>query len=163
MSSDADRERVSPAYRLIHHYRERAHAAVTRYNEASVTGDVGPDVRSDLAAAALDYFNALYEFRDEDALDESFDDRGIAWLDGADEETRVVERSLARANGATTTERVPLLQTVDPSVLVAVIRELNDVASELGLSARIEGSTPRTEITDEMVREVEEWREQNLE
>lgn len=163
MSSDADRERVSPAYQLIHHYRERAHAAIQRYNEQSWSGDVPADVRKDLAASALDYYNALYEFRDEDALEMPWDDRGIDWLDDAEHETVTVERSLNRANGATTMSEIPVIQAVDAARVVRTIRELNDIVGELGLGVRIDESTPRTEIPDELFEEVEEWRQRNLE
>lgn len=158
-ADDDERVRRSSAYRLIHHYRERAHAAIQRYNEATVNGGVSGDVRHDLAAAALDYYNALYEFRDEDALEDPWDERGIDWLEDAGEQTVEMESSLSRANGATTIEEVPLLQAVDPARLVQTMRELNDVANELGFSARIEESTPRTEITDEMIEKVEQWRQ----
>lgn len=160
MSSDAERERVSPAYKLIHHYRERAHAAIQRYNENSWSGDIPSDVHQDLATAALDYYNALYEFRDEGALEESWDERGIDWLEDAEHETVTVERSLNRANGATSYVEIPLIQAVDPAKLVRTIRELNDIAGELGLSAHIEESTPRTDLSDAMER-LEKWQQQN--
>lgn len=162
-TTDDDRERVSPAYRLIHHYREQATAAVQRYNEARVRGDVDERVQLDLATAALNYYNVLHEHRDEAALSEPWGERGIQWLEQAAQQSVVVEESLPRSNGATAASTKPKLLAVDPEAIKQTILELNDIAKELGLSIRIEESTPRTEITDEMIEEVDEWRKQNLE
>jgi hypothetical protein len=163
MSSDAEAQRRSPAYRLIHHYRERATAAIQRYNEALVKGSVSEEHRRDLAAAALDYYSVLHEHRDEEALDPHWDERDIAWLEDLAGETVEMEQSLPRSNGATTSVERPAILAVDASRLRDLILELNDVAKELGFSARVEESTTRTEITDEMLDKVEEWRKANLE
>jgi len=161
MSSESESARTSPAYRLIHHYRERATAAVQRYNEAIVTGGVPADVKQDLATAALDYYNVLYEYREEEALDEEWDERGISWLEELANETVTVEQSLPRSNGATTTTERPAILSVDAHRLKELILELNDVAKELGFSAEVAQSTNRTEITDEMIEKVEKWHQEN--
>lgn len=163
MAAENDQSRVSPAYRLIHHYRERAAAAVQRYDEAIVRGTVPQSVRRDLATAALDYFHILHEHRDEEALEEPWDERGIEFLEELQGETVTVEQSLPRANGATTYVERPAILAVDPRRLTRAILELNDIAKELGLSAEVRESTNRAEITDEMLEWVEEWRQANQE
>jgi len=164
MSSDADGERhTSPAYRLIHYYREQAMGAIDRYNSAVVTQNVSDRVQRDLAQAALNYYYALHEHRDEDALEEPWDERGIKWLEEIQNETVTVEESLPRSNNTSTVTTKPALLAVDPERLKGVILELNDVAKELELSARVKSSTPRAEITDGMMEDIEEWRQANLE
>lgn len=163
-SQDDSGESRSPAFRLIHHYREQAMGAVHRYNQRKVTERaVGTTIQQDLATAALNYYYALYEFRDAGALQEEWDDRGVAWLEEAEGQTVTVEESVPRANGATKTVEKPLLRTVSPQKLKRAILELNDIANELGFSAEASGSSPRTEITDEMIEKVEEWQQRNLE
>lgn len=163
MATEQDSSRVSPAYRLIHHYRERAAAAIERYNNARVRGHVPETVQIDLASAALDYYHILYEHRDEEALDEPWEERGIDWLEEFAGTTVTVEESLPRANGATREVQKPAIQTVEPGRLKQVILELNDVANELGLSAEVKESAPRTDISEDLIEEVEEWRQANLE
>jgi len=162
MSTD-DEQRTSPAYRLIHFYREQAMGAIQRYNTALVNQRVTDRERRDLAQAALNYYYALYEHRDEDALEEPWDERGISWLEDAQHETVAVEESVPRANGATTVTEKPALLALDADRLKDAILELNDIAKELDLSARVKSSTPRTEITEEMIEDVEQWRQSNLE
>lgn len=154
---------ASPAARLVHHFREQAMAAVGDYDEALTHGGVPEAVQRDLAKAALDYYNALHEHREEDALDEPWDERGITWLEEAEGATVEVKQQLPRSNGATTTRRKPMLMAVDPERLRNTIRELNEVANELGFGPEIANSVHRTEISDEVIEEVEEWRQENLE
>jgi len=163
MSSESDERRPSPAYRLVHHYRELAMAAVQRYNHALVAGQVSESITRELAETALNYYYALYEARDENALDEPWDERGIAWLEEAERRTVEVETDLPRANAATTVETQPAIMAADPEDLKAAILELNDVANELGLSLDVRESTPRSEITEEIMEDVEQWRQANLE
>lgn len=162
MSTSDDETRVSPAYRLIHFYREQAMAAVQRYNSAVVNDQVAERIQRDLAEAALNYYYVLHEHRDEDALEEDWDERGIAWIEDAQTQTVTIEESLPRSNAASTVVEKPALLSVDAIRLKQVILELNDVAKELGLSADVKSSTPRTEITEEMIEEVEQWRQNNL-
>lgn len=42
-------------------------------------------------------------------------------------------------------------------------RELSDVAEQLGALSEFDASTPRTEITDDLIDEVEQWRQRKLE
>jgi len=161
-SNDQQESGFSPAYRLIHHYREHATAALDRYHSALVNDRMNEQIRLDLATAALNYYKVLHEFRDDDALDEEWYDRGIAWIEDAAGKQIVVEKSLPRANGATTTTTQPALASTPAEDLEQLILELNDVARELGFSAETTKSTTQTEISDEMMDKVKEWQQQNL-
>lgn len=64
-------------------------------------------------------------------------------------------------SGKTETEK--RRQRVPMPKLRRASRELSEVAEKLGALSRFDASTPRTEITDELIEEVEEWRQANLE
>lgn len=54
-------------------------------------------------------------------------------------------------------------ERVDVDRLKRAARELSDVAQKLGALSQFDASTPRTEITDELIQEIEEWRQRNIE
>jgi hypothetical protein len=51
---------------------------------------------------------------------------------------------------------------LDPSEASIVLRLLDSLVQHCGWGASASGSTPRTEITEELIEEVDEWRKQNL-
>jgi len=148
--------------KIIRTAREEAAAAVRQFNRARVSGNVTLRVRRDLADAALNYYDALHDYRDEEALREPWEERGIIWLEEAASETVTVQQSLPRANGATKSVERRYLLAVDPAEIRDTIRELHDVAKELGFSPKAKQGTVRTEIGEELIEEVEEWRQNNL-
>jgi len=140
--------------KIIRTAREEAAAAVRQFNRARVSGNV--------TLRALNYYDALHDYRDEEALREPWEERGIIWLEEAASETVTVQQSLPRANGATKSVERRYLLAVDPAEIRDTIRELHDVAKELGFSPKAKQGTVRTEIGEELIEEVEEWRQNNL-
>lgn len=61
------------------------------------------------------------------------------------------------------TREDPQRRRVPIDKLRRAARELAEAAEELGALSEFDASTPRTEITDELIEEVEEWRQENLE
>jgi hypothetical protein len=86
---------------------------------------------------------------------------GLAAIDGEFNRVQRAREEYADATGrhATTTQRAEPLPV---EVLLAAARLLDGAAQELDLLYSVSESTPRTEITDEMIEEVEEWRKQNV-
>jgi hypothetical protein len=145
MSRDDDERRSRENDKIVRSAREEAAVAVRQFNNARRAGRVTSDVRSELARAALNYYDALYEYRDEGALDTEWSERGIEWLEAAADRTVTVDKRLPRRNGATQKTQKPAILTVAPSRLRDAIRELNDVAKELGFSRSAREVTPSDE------------------
>lgn len=87
---------------------------------------------------------------------------GLSKLDGW--RTRQVQRreSIGGYLGGQTRETRER-QRVAIGKLRRAARELSDVAEQLGALSEFDASTPRTEITDELIEEVDEWRKQQIE
>jgi len=141
----------------------RVLAARQAYREAQLADRVTGRHIKDLAVTAEQYRTVLYEFRDEDALDPEWDERDLDWLDDYLGETVEVEVPGPGMTRNTQTESIPAIQTVDPERIVELTRNLDDVRRELGFAANVDESTPRTEIDDELLDKVEQWRQQNVE
>jgi hypothetical protein len=122
---------------------ERAHidamAAVKQYHERELAKE---KIQRDLKNAALNYYEALYPYRDEDVLDTPWEERGIQWLKRAKNETVLVPERLERANNATKVVSKPKLMEVEPERLVGAIEEMNDIAKELGLGLPVQAKKP---------------------
>lgn len=93
---------------------------------------------------------------------EEVDVTGLGHLESWFDESRVERREISDAFGTRiVTEERP--QRLAPDVLFRVCRGLDEAAKELGVLTESTESTARTEITKEKLKEVEEWRDQNLE
>lgn len=151
---------------IVREARYEAALAIQTYNRARRDGRVNLAVRKELAQAALDYRDALYEYRIEDALSQPWDERGrwdegLDWIESAVDQSVDVEKDLGRRNGNTEPVTRPKLLAVDPRELRDTIRELNDVAKELGFSREAKSGTHRAEIDDELMQKYHEWHKQH--
>lgn len=86
---------------------------------------------------------------------------GLRKLDDWQTETKTVQSELGgfmsgRNTSQTTKRRVPI------DKLKRAGRELSNAAQKLGALSEFNKSVPRTEITQEMIDEVDEWRKQNI-
>lgn len=100
-----------------------------------------------LAEALADYRDVLWEFRDERALEEPWDERdvNVDVVDTLLTETTTVERTLNRRGSPTEEIQVPLVEQVDSQLLLQIGKELDSIAKELGFSARAKQPTPSEE------------------
>jgi hypothetical protein len=69
------------------------------------------------------------------------------------EQTRTAGRTQRRDS-----QRVPAVAQVNAETLVDLGQELDRVANQLGFGARTKDSVPKTEITNGLIKEVEQWR-----
>lgn len=86
---------------------------------------------------------------------------GLKTLTEWTDKTEVITEKQGRYRPTTVKKVKPL--RLPPENLLRAARLLDQAAEELGLLATVTAATPRTELTDEMVEEVEEWRQENLE
>lgn len=149
--------------RVVYEHEIAALSAIHDYRAAKLNGQVTDRHVRELAQRALDYREVLHKYRSKDALDPEWDERPIHWIEEYQNRTVQVEQSSGRLNNNTTLAEKPAILSIDPERLVYVIRELEDISDELGFSATISESTPRTKIDNELIEEVEEWRQKNLE
>lgn len=86
---------------------------------------------------------------------------GLETLTEWTDKTEVVTEKKGRYRPTTVQKVKPL--RLPPEALIRAARLLDQAAEELGLLATVTAATPRTELTDDMIEGVEEWRQKNLE
>jgi len=149
--------------RMIYEIRRRVQAARNQYWADGVDAEVSDRTHRELAIAALQYYDVLYEFRSEQILDE--DD----WPDVEVLRERVGKTVRRRERSdvfgeQSTVRQVPAVSEVPVEQIVDITENLDDLAKTLGFGASATAeSTHRTEIDDELIKEVEAWRQRNLE
>lgn len=158
---DQERDDAAPK-RLIYEMREEVQAARNQYHDEGAYGDISSETHLELAAKAIQYYDVLYEFHDEPILDEE-DFPDIAPIRDRIGEKAARMRGGGGRSGGVTTEQVPAVTEVPISQIIQITKDLDAVAKKLSFAATAADSTPRTEINDELVEEVEQWRQKNLE
>jgi hypothetical protein len=74
-------------------------------------------------------------------------------------ESVVVEQTRASGRGQfQETERMPAVAHVTADTLLELGQELDRVANQLGFGAATKNTVPKTEITNALIKEVEQWR-----
>lgn len=87
--------------------------------------------------------------------------KGLRYLDEWETTYLTEEKDMGGFfEGKKTTETTR--QRVDMPKLKRAARELSDVAEKLGALSEFAETTPRTEITEDMMEDIEEWRQANL-
>jgi len=100
------------------------------------------------------YAEAAQKSPDEDWRDElPVDPERLVGESVAVEQTRRVGRTQRRE-----TRRAPAVARVDAGTLLDLGKQLDKVAADLGFAAATKDSVPKTEITNALVKEVEQWR-----
>jgi len=128
---------TSHPLQLIYDVRRRVQAARSRYWAESVDSDVSETTHRALAVVAMQYHDALVEYRNELAQPE--DD----WPDISpihDAMGKTIERRVQTdvANEPSHIERVPAVQTIPTDVIVQITEQLDDVANQLGFAADVD-------------------------
>lgn len=163
--TEEDNSGETASQRLIREAKEEAwHARRALHRDLP---NPSPETKWQLATALADYRDLLVDYRDEDALDTEWGDRetNVDMIERLLSQTTTIEVSLNRRGNATETDTVPLVMSdqVTPGLLIDIAKELDSIFAELGFGPTVEGSTHRTEITEETIEEVEKWRKRNLE
>lgn len=150
---DADDRRQSEGRQLI--MGAKAEAFEARRTVRRELPDPSQGSREDLAAAIGDYYDLLSDYRDEGALDESFDERFSLNIDKLLKDTMVIEQSISSRNPHAVEEvEVPRVLDLTPTQLIGIAKELDDIAKELGFAAPARDPTPGTEATHDDVRQL---------
>lgn len=121
--------------RMIYEVRRRVQAARNLYWADGVDSNLSNETHRELAIAALQYYDVLYEFREESVLED--DD----WPDVEPLRERVNKTVRRREESEVfgeppTTNEVPAVQTLSSDHLVELTEELDDLAKTLGFGAK---------------------------
>lgn len=131
------------------------------YGELAQQGSCSRSTHQLLQTAVLRYWDAIHEYRDED--EDLWEEKDLDEIPRLAEETvRVSVSTPGYGQGSSTHER-PAISQVSADSLVELTHRMDEVAHELGFGAEARQKPTQTEITEEMVEDVEEWRQQNLE
>jgi hypothetical protein len=160
MRSDDDAGDRRPK-RVVYEHEIAALTAIHDYRDAKLNGGVPDRIVRELAQRALDFREVLHKYRNEDALDPAWDERPIHWIDDYQNETRLVEKPSSRRNSNTKTVEQPAILSVDPEALVDVIRELEDIADQLGFSAPVRSPTDHNQVDHDELAELLQLRGQD--
>lgn len=149
--------------RLLQEIREQVILVRSQYLSERGAGQVRPSTEQALRDVTIEYYEAIREHRGESVIAQDWDESGVAQVEELLEETTTVQRDRPGHGTAVEQAEVPLIQQVDPLVLVNLTRKMDDLCKRLGFSPAVNESTPRTEIDEELVEEVERWRQKTLE
>ena len=153
----ADRE----PKQLIYEMRREVQRVRNKYWQEGVNGGSSDKTHLELAARTLQYYDVLYEHRDEESTDKD-DWPDISPLrDRVNRHVKELEESAGRGRSVTMVER-PAVLDIPVGQIIAISEELDDLAKRLGFSAAVNENTPRTKLDGELLEEVEEWRKENI-
>lgn len=148
--------------RIVKEYAVKAYEVQEEYDSEGVEGYVSNETHKRLATVAVSYHRALKEYRDE-AIIEDGDLPDVAYLkQRLGQKITRKTKAPGRSSGVTGTS-VPAITEVPAGQIDNTIDELHDFRHKLGFTAKAADSTPRTSIDEDLVEEVEEWRQKNLE
>jgi len=126
-------------------------------------GGVSTETKRTVAVATLKLRDCLHEVRDAEAIADEWADSDLQQLDQLLHETVTTEEKTPGSGSNTRRVERPAIVAAPVSYLDDLSREIKDFAKDLGKGPSVNEQTPRTEITDEMIDKVEEWRQANLE
>lgn len=142
----------------------RARQAKSQYQQAAASGSVPPDVEQLVRDCAIELYNTLRWWRHEDKIEEVWEESDLdtfgALLKKRYETSQQSNPRLSAPGDRTTALAI---SQVPASQLIGYIDSLLEVARDLGFAPATDKPTTQTEITDEMIEEVEEWRQAVLE
>jgi len=135
----SDRDDPEPR-RMIYDIRRRVQAARNQYWAEGVDSNVSERTHRELAVATLQYYDVLYEFRDESVLTDN------DWPDINELRDRVGKTVTKRTHSGvfgetTTTNEVPAVTMLPADRIVTMSKDLDDLAKRLGFSATADSST----------------------
>jgi len=120
--------------RMIYEIRRRVQAARNQYWADGVDAEVSDRTHRELAIAALQYYDVLYEFRDESVLEEDDWPDVEVLRERVGKTVRRRERSDVFGEG-TTVREVPAVSEVPVADIVDMTENLDDLAKTLGFGA----------------------------
>lgn len=131
--------------RLIYDMRARVQQIRNRFWEEGVGGQFSATTKRDLAVVAIQYWDMLYEFRDEQVLDEG-DFPDITPVRSRIGKTTEVLADSPRRGGGVEVEAAPAVSELDDWYLLELTEQLDDLANRLGFAASAREATPHDDI-----------------
>jgi hypothetical protein len=161
MSDSDDGQSQGQFYQLIVETRYRMQQARNQYWEE--LGHVSDATHRRLAVALLQYHDVLMEHSDHsETIEEDWKESKVEQVRDLLGQTTPQAVDAPGDTQANDYVQRPAVLEVDAETLISISKDLDNIAAKLDFTASVTESTPRTEITDEMIEEVEEWRQQNL-
>lgn len=162
MSSRTDESGKQQWERIVREYALKAYEAQERWSEEGTEGYTSADTHKQLAKAAVSYHRVLKEYREEGVVE----DGEFPEIDFIEERLGETIQRTSPAPGRSrtaTVEEVPAVTEVPVQTIIDKIDELHSFREKLGMKGTVNKSTPRTNIGQDLVKEVEEWRQETLE
>ena len=142
--TDEERDDPQPK-RMIYAMRRHVQQIRNRFWEEGVNGQFSPRTKRELAAAAIQYWDCLYEFRDEQVLDEG-DFPDISPVRSRVGETTEVLGQSPRRSGGQQLRTVPAVTELSEDYLLELTEDLDDLSKQLGFGASAKETTPHDDI-----------------
>jgi len=112
--------------------------------------DIGRRVRVELATALMNYYDAVWEYADEDQrVAQAWDEYNMSQIERLDAETVEVPTATAGDTRATELVEESKLVMTDPAQLVEWSKQLDYLAKKLGLGKDIDSNRPTGRIGSE--------------
>jgi len=142
MSSDQDQLPSEDGFtRLVREARQQMQNARNLYwrEKNSGNGSVSWDVRELLARRAAQYYDILWEFKDnKQTVEQAWDASDVEVINRLSTETKSVEVEAPGDTSNTKEVQKPALAAISPQRLVELTKQLDTLANELGFAARTE-------------------------
>lgn len=142
MRRQDDEPETRAAERVVYEAREHLQAVRNQYWRERVSGTASPETKRELAVAAIQLYDVLWEHHDEDVIQGEWEASGVDELrEKLNEEIQVATETSGRSGGVQYETR-PAILGVDGDRLVAVSKSLEKLAKGLGFSANVSASRP---------------------
>jgi len=123
--------------RLVYMARHHMQAARNQYLSEMVQGGVSPQTKRQLATAAIQFYDVLWEHREERIVAEKWEELAVDQLKDALGSTVTVEQSVPGDTTNTRTVQRPAITQIDGQRIFEESKKLDQLAKELGFSAKI--------------------------
>jgi hypothetical protein len=125
-------------------------AARQDYFRAKLSQNVTTPILHELASALLAYYDVLWEHKPKrQDVKQAWEESNVDEIRELADQERIVQEEAPgdTHNGTATT--MPALMAADPEYLVALSKELDSLASDLGFTAGVEKDRPMGKVGDE--------------
>lgn len=124
---------------LVRHSRLQMQEARNFYYEAKLDQRVERGVRRTLASALIAYYDTLWEYKTKrQDVEQAWDESNVDQIQELKDQVREVQQPAPGDTDNGTTATVPALLAIDPEYLVALSKELDSLAADLGFTAGVE-------------------------
>jgi hypothetical protein len=125
---------------LVREARQQMQNARNIYWHEKTSGDgsVSWEVRELLARRAVQYYDILWEYKtDRQSVEQAWDESDIEMIQQLAHDARTVDVAAPGDTSNTQQVQKPALAALDPSKLVELTKQLDQIANDLGFSAGV--------------------------